>query len=53
MTSSIFEQVRVLLVDARLRRHGWARFEAGTRRAALRIIRTRLNDPDGRPTTTG
>jgi hypothetical protein len=35
-----------LLAEARLRRHGWTRFEAGTRRAALRIIRTPLNTPD-------
>jgi hypothetical protein len=44
-----------LLAEARLRRHGWDRFQAGSRRAALRVIRTRLNnpDPDTRPTTTG
>jgi hypothetical protein len=46
---------RQLLAAARLRRHGWARFQAGSRRAALRVIRTRLDNPDpaGRPTTTG
>jgi hypothetical protein len=33
------EQMRDLIADARLRRHGWIAFERGVRRAALRLIR--------------
>jgi len=40
--------LRRLLAEARLRRHGWTRFEAGTRRAALRQIR-RMNPDDDTP----
>lgn len=38
------EEMRVL-AEARLRRHGWARFEAGTRRTALRMARTQFDVP--------
>ncbi|MFF7129999.1 hypothetical protein [Streptomyces sp. NPDC008240] len=34
------EQIRAFLADCRLRRHGWARFQASSRRTALRITRT-------------
>ncbi|MFJ4624243.1 hypothetical protein [Streptomyces sp. NPDC088812] len=47
---------RALLAEARLRRRGWTVFEAGARRAALRVIRARLDGtdpPSFRPTTTG
>jgi hypothetical protein len=33
------EQVRAFLAERRLRRHGWARFQAGTRRTAIRMVR--------------
>jgi hypothetical protein len=47
MPDEIPEDVRRLLAEARLRRHGWDRFEAGTRRAALRQIhRMNTNDED-------
>lgn len=39
------EQVRVFLAARRLRHHGWARFQAGTRRAALRQMR-RMTEQD-------
>lgn len=39
------EEFRRFLAAARLHRHGRARFEAGTRRTALRTIRTRLDVP--------
>jgi hypothetical protein len=48
MPDEIPEDVRRLLAEARLRRHGWTRFEAGTRRAALRQIR-RMNTDDDTP----
>ncbi|MDX3314657.1 hypothetical protein P1S61_37520 [Streptomyces sp. ME08-AFT2] len=31
------EQVRVFLADCRLRRHGWTRFQTGSRRTAERL----------------
>ncbi|MFF9002622.1 hypothetical protein ACF1GW_35635 [Streptomyces achromogenes] len=34
------KQIRRFLTDCRLRRHGWARFQDGTRRAALRMMTT-------------
>ncbi len=39
------KQVRAFLADCRLRRHGWARFQTGARRAALRQVR-RMTEPD-------
>lgn len=33
------EQIRKFLADCNLRRHGWDRFQHGTRRSALRMVR--------------
>lgn len=43
MPDQIPEDARRILAEARLRRHGWHRFEEGGRRAALRQLR-RMND---------
>jgi hypothetical protein len=43
MSDPIPEEARRILAEARLRRHGWTRFDHGVRRAALRQIR-RMND---------
>lgn len=40
------EQVRGFLADCRLRRHGWARFQDGTRRAAERMARKLADEPE-------
>jgi hypothetical protein len=40
------EQVRRFLADCRLRRHGWARFQDGARRSALRIARKPADEPE-------
>ncbi|MFI9154503.1 hypothetical protein [Streptomyces sp. NPDC053367] len=40
------EEVRRLLAEARLRRHGWARFEDGARRTAQRLARKPIDEPD-------
>lgn len=38
------DQVRRLLAESRLRRLGWARFQAGTRRTAQRLARKPIDD---------
>jgi len=43
------DEVRRLLADARLRRYGWAGFQAGARRTAQRLARKPVDAPDTDP----
>lgn len=43
-------ELRRFIADCTMRRRGWAGFQAGTRRAALRMARTLNTEPE--PTTT-
>jgi hypothetical protein len=40
------EEIRRILAEARLRRHGWARFQDGNRRTAQRLARKPIDVPD-------